>query len=41
MLNCIVPLTSLLGIHDVPCDVVSTDNPGEIIYEDEWQVGVL
>lgn len=35
------PLQLLLERYDVPYDIVETDDPGDIIYEDEFQVGVV
>lgn len=34
-------LTSLLDKYKVPYDIVYTDYVGKIIYEDEYQVGVI
>ena len=31
-------LVAVLREHGVPVEVVKTDNPGRVIYEDEWQV---
>lgn len=41
MLEHIQPLIDLLDRYDVPYDVVLTDHPGKIVYEDEWQVGTI
>ena len=41
MLEHIQPLIDLLGRYEVPYDVVLTDYPGKIVYEDEWQVGTI
>jgi hypothetical protein len=35
------PLQLLLVRYGVPFDVVETDDPGDVIYEDEFQVGVV
>ena len=40
MLEHIEPLLSLLEKYGIPYDVVYTDTPGKIIYEDDFQVGV-
>lgn len=40
MLEHIEPLLSLLEKYGIPYDVVYTDTPGRIIYEDDFQVGV-
>jgi hypothetical protein len=34
-------LTGLLEKYDVPYDVVETNYVGEVIYEDEFQIGVI
>lgn len=41
MLEHIQPLIDLLKRYDIPYDVVLTDCPGKIVYEDEWQVGTI
>ena len=41
MLRELVPLLALLAKYDVAYDVVETDEPGRIVYEDEWQVGTV
>lgn len=41
MLEHIQPLIELLDRYGVPYDVVLTDHPGKIVYEDEWQVGTI
>ena len=41
MLRELVPLLVLLTKYDVAFDVVETDDPGCIVYEDEWQVGTV
>lgn len=41
MLEHIEPLLELLEKYNIPYDVVYTDTPGEIIYEDDFQVGVI
>jgi hypothetical protein len=40
MLNKLQPLMEMLDKHNVPYDVVYTDYPGKIVYEDEYQVAV-
>ena len=35
------PIFKLLDKHQIPYDIVFTDYPGKIIYEDEFQVGVV
>ncbi|MES1179322.1 MAG: hypothetical protein ABUL62_33710 [Myxococcales bacterium] len=35
------PLQSLLSRYQVSFDVVETDDPGDVVYEDEFQVGVI
>ncbi|MFI6826740.1 HAD family hydrolase [Kribbella sp. NPDC050241] len=34
-------LCAVLAAHDVPFDVVHSDRPGEVIYEDAYQIGVI
>ncbi|MGY1552436.1 hypothetical protein ACW5CM_11705 [Microbacterium sp. A588] len=34
-------LCRILTAHSVPHDVVTTDDPGPLIYEDEFQVGII
>jgi hypothetical protein len=41
MLEKLLPLMAMLDKYDVPYDVVYTNAPGKIVYEDEWQVAVL
>ena len=41
MLAHIQPLIDLLDRYDIPYDIVLTDRPGRIVYEDEWQVGAV
>ena len=41
MLEHIQPLIDLLDRYEVPYDIVLTDHPGKIVYEDEWQVGTI
>ena len=41
MLEHIEPLLGLLEKYNIPYDVVYTDTPGKIIYEDDFQVGVI
>lgn len=41
MLERIQPLLDLLDRYGVPYDIVYTDYVGRIVYEDEWQVGVI
>ena len=35
------PLLALLRKYDVAYDCVETDDPGCIVYEDDWQVGTV
>lgn len=37
----LAPLEGLLGRYGVPYDVVRSPDPGTIVYEDEFQIGVL
>lgn len=32
---------AVLDVHDVPHRVVTSSDPGRIIYSDRWQVGVV
>lgn len=41
MLEHIEPLLGLLEKYGIPYDVVYTNTPGKIIYEDDFQVGVI
>ncbi len=41
MLARLEPLRDLLTVHGVRCDLVRASNPGKLIYEDEYQVGVI
>ncbi|MEV4216802.1 hypothetical protein [Nonomuraea sp. NPDC049725] len=41
MLARLEPLRDLLTVHGVRCDLVRASDPGELIYEDEYQVGVI
>lgn len=41
MLDHIEPLLGLLEKYGVPYDIVYTNDVGRIIYEDEYQVGVI
>lgn len=41
MLARLEPLRDLLTVHGVRCDTVAASDPGELIYEDEYQVGVI
>ena len=41
MLDKIQPLIDLLDKYEIPYDIVYTDYVGKIIYEDEYQVGVI
>ena len=41
MLEKIQPLVDLLEKYDIPYDIVYTNFVGKIIYEDEYQVGVI
>lgn len=34
-------LRGILRAHGVEHDAVTSEDPGEVIYEDDWQVGVL
>jgi hypothetical protein len=41
MLERVMPLMGLLDKYEVPYDVVYTNYPGKIIYEDDFQVAVV
>ena len=41
MLEHIQPLLDLLDRYEIPYDIVLTDHPGKIVYEDDWQVGTI
>lgn len=41
MLENLAPIFELLEKYQVPYDIVYTNFPGKIIYEDEYQVGVV
>jgi len=41
MFNRLVPLFELLDKYKIPYDIIYTNYVGEIIYEDEFQVGVI
>lgn len=41
MLARIQPLLDLLDRYEIPYDIVLTDHPGKIVYEDERQVGTV
>ena len=41
MLEHIQPLIDLLDKYGIPYDIVYTNHVGKIIYEDEYQVGVI
>lgn len=41
MLTHIQPLIDLLEKYDIPYDIVYSNYVGEIVYEDEYQVGVI
>ena len=41
MLEKIQPLIDLLDKYKIPYDIVYTDYVGKIIYEDDYQVGVI
>lgn len=41
MLARIQPLLDLLDRYEIPYDIVLTDRPGKIVYEDERQVGTV
>lgn len=37
----LIPIFELLDKYQIPYDIVHTNNAGTIIYEDEYQVGVI
>jgi len=41
MLEKLSPLMAMLDKYEVPYDIVYTNAPGKIVYEDEWQVAEL
>ncbi|MCL1952118.1 MAG: hypothetical protein FWF60_04750 [Oscillospiraceae bacterium] len=41
MLEKLQPLMDMMDKYHVPYDVVYTNYPGEIVYEDKWQVAVV
>ena len=41
MLEKIQPLIDLLDKYDIPYDIIYTNYVGKIIYEDDYQVGVI
>lgn len=41
MLTRLTPLTRILDDHGVAWAVTTCDDPGEIIYEDDFQVGAV
>lgn len=41
MLAQIQPLIDLLDKYKIPYDIVYTNDVGTIVYEDDWQVGVI
>ncbi|MGN9837598.1 hypothetical protein ACTMTI_05700 [Nonomuraea sp. H19] len=41
LIAALAPLEDLLHRYGVPCDVVRSPDPGTIVYEDEFQIGVL
>ncbi len=41
MLEHIRPLIDLLDRYEVPYDIVLTNHPGKIVYEDDWQIGTV
>ncbi|MGW0810470.1 hypothetical protein [Nonomuraea sp. NPDC002799] len=41
LIAALAPLEDLLRRYEVPYDIVRSPDPGSIIYEDDFQVGVL
>jgi hypothetical protein len=41
MLKQLVPLFDLCDKYNIPFDIIYTNYPGNIIYEDEFQIGVV
>jgi len=41
LLEALGPLREILERYEVPYDIVESDDPGTIVYEDEFQVGVV
>lgn len=41
MLEHIKPLLDLLDKYTVPYEIAYSDNPGKVIYEDDYQIGVI
>lgn len=41
LIAALAPLEDLLRRYDVPYDIVRSPDPGTIIYEDDFQIGVL
>ncbi|MFI7453524.1 hypothetical protein ACIBQX_38960 [Nonomuraea sp. NPDC049714] len=41
MLARLEPLRDLLTVYGVRCDLVRASDPGTLVYEDEYQVGVI
>jgi len=41
MFERLAPMFELLNKHQIPYDIVYTDFAGEIVYEDDYQVGVV
>ncbi|MFI7708359.1 hypothetical protein [Nonomuraea sp. NPDC049480] len=41
LIAALAPLEDLLRRYGVPCDAVRSPDPGTIVYEDDFQIGVL